>query len=212
MSEIYILRSGVKQYLLREIREGNLQIGQTINLAALSRKLNVSVTPIREALSQLEESEIVKAIPNRGFIINELSVNEANDLYHTVAQLEVIALDSSTFDENLIAKLHNLQLQLQQSHTPNARLGLRLKFHETLMDACYNRILKTILSKLKTRILFYEQLYINDANFYETIDNQNEGVLRAIEEDNIPTAALILKMNWITVLEYLKKQMKTENP
>ncbi|WP_350288455.1 GntR family transcriptional regulator [uncultured Croceitalea sp.] len=202
-----VLRDSVKSHLLKEIQNGHLQIGKTINLAALSRKLAVSVTPIREALTQLEESEIVKAIPNRGFVINELSLNEAIDLYNTVAQLEVIALDSSSFNDNLKSKLRKLQLHLQQTHTPNARLLVRLQFHETLMDACSNRILKTILKKLKTRILFYEQLYINDATFYETIDNQNEGVLRAIEEENLPTAALILKMNWMTVLDYLKKEM-----
>ena len=72
------------------------------------------------------------------------------------------------------------------------------------MKACDNSILKRVLSKLRSRIFFYEQLYINDSSFYETVDNQNEGVLRAIEEDNLPTAALILKMNWMTVLDYLK--------
>lgn len=202
-----ILRDDIKAYLLTHIQKGDHKIGKTINLAALSRKLDVSVTPIREALTQLEESEIVKAIPNRGFIINELSLNEAVDLYNAVAQLEVIALDSSSFSNDLKRKLRKLQLHLQQTHTPNARLVARLQFHETLMDACSNRILKNILKKLKTRILFYEQLYIDDATFYETIDNQNEGVLRAIEEENLPTAALILKMNWMTILSYLKKEM-----
>jgi DNA-binding GntR family transcriptional regulator len=204
-----ILRDTVKSHLLNEIQEGNLQIGKTINLAALSRKLCISVTPIREALSQLEESAIVKAVPNRGFIINELSLNEAIDLYNTVAQLEVIALDSSKFNDKLTARLKSLQLRLQQSHTAKTRLSVRLQFHETLVEACDNKILKAILVKLKTRILFYEQLYINDATFNETIDNQNEGVLSAIEEDNLPTAALILKMNWMTVLDYLKKQLST---
>ncbi|GMN08887.1 GntR family transcriptional regulator [Croceitalea sp. MTPC9] len=201
-----ILRDDIKTYLLTQIKLGHHKIGKTINLAALARKLNVSVTPIREALTQLEESDIVKAIPNRGFIINELSLTEAIDLYNTVAQLEVIALDSSTFSSELKYKLKNLQLRLQQTHMPKARLTTRLEFHETLVEACDNVILKSILKKLKTRILFYEQLYFDDATFYETIDNQNEGVLRAIEEDNLPTAALILKMNWMTVLDYLKNK------
>jgi len=202
-----ILRDSVKTHLLKEIEKGHLKIGKTINLAKLSRELNISVTPIREALTQLEESEIVKAIPNRGFIINELSLDEAKNLYNTVAQLEVIALDSSSFTDSLKNNLRNVQLKLQQAHTSKASLNARFQFHETLLKACDNKILVGILKKLKTRILFYERLYINDSTFYEIIDNQNEGVLRAIEEDNIPTAALILKMNWMTVLDYLKKQM-----
>lgn len=208
--EPVILRDVVKIHLLSEIEKGQLRIGKTINLAKLSRELKISVTPIREALTQLEESEIVKAIPNRGFIINELSIDEAKDLYNTVAQLEVIALDSSIFTDSVKAKLRTVQLKLQQAHTSKASLNARFQFHDTLLKACGNRILVGILKKLKTRILFYERLYINDSTFYEIIDNQNEGVLRAIEEDNIPTAALILKMNWMTVLDYLKKQMSTD--
>lgn len=205
--ETVILRDSVKTHLLNEIEKGQLTIGKTINLAKLSRALNISVTPIREALTQLEESDIVKAVPNRGFIISELSLEEAKDLYNTAAQLEVIALDSSIFTDSLKKNLRNVQLKLQQTHTAKASLTARYQFHEALLKACTNKILVGIIKKLKIRILFYERLYINDATFYEIIDNQNEGILRAIEEDNIPTAALILKMNWMTVLDYLKKQM-----
>ena len=199
-----VLRDKIKAHLLAQIQKGLLKVGHTINLAALARVLKVSVTPIREALSQLEESGIVKAIPNRGFIVPELSLKEAIDLYNTVAELEVLALGSSSFNDTLKKELRKLQLQLQQTETANTRLLIRFQFHETLMKACDNSILKRVLSKLRSRIFFYEQLYINDSSFYETVDNQNEGVLRAIEEDNLPTAALILKMNWMTVLDYLK--------
>ena len=199
-----VLRDKIKAHLLAQIQKGLLKVGHTINLAALARVLKVSVTPIREALSQLEESGIVKAIPNRGFIVPELSLKEAIDLYNTVAELEVLALGSSSFNDTLKKELRKLQLQLQQTETADARLLIRFQFHEALMKACDNSILKRILSKLRSRIFFYEQLYINDSSFYETVDNQNEGVLRAIEEDNLPTAALILKMNWMTVLDYLK--------
>jgi len=65
-------RDEVREFLLNEMKKGNLHEGQTINLAALARKLGVSVTPIREALTQLQQSRIITAIPNRGFIISPL--------------------------------------------------------------------------------------------------------------------------------------------
>ena len=46
-----------------------------------------------------------------------------------------------------------------------------------------------------------------DAAFYEQIDNQNDAILRSILENNIPTAALILKMNWMTVAEFVQQQL-----
>ena len=202
-----ILRDSVKQHLLDSIHAGNIKCGNTINLAALSRSLKVSVTPIREALSQMEQARILKAIPNRGFIVPELSLREAKNLYETIAELEVLALENSSFDPTLLDKLRKEQLHLLQTHTPSARLASRVAFHHLLLKNCSNTILVQILRDLEARILFYEQVYIRDASFYEQIDNQNEAIIRAIEEDNVPTAALILKMNWMTVFEYVQKQM-----
>lgn len=176
-------------------------------MAALARSLKVSVTPIREALSQLEQSRILKAVPNRGFVVPELTLKEAKNLYRTLAELEVLALEQSSFDSNLLDALRNEQLRLQQTHTPSARLTSRIKFHHILLRNCSNSILVEILKDLEARILFYEQVFITNASFYEQIDNQNEAIIRAIEEDNVPTAALILKMNWMTVLEYVQKQL-----
>ena len=87
-----VLRDRVKAHLLESIHHGEIQFGHSLNLAALSRKLGVSVTPIREALSQLEQCGIVKAIPNRGFIIPEFSIQEAKNLFSTLAELQVLAL------------------------------------------------------------------------------------------------------------------------
>lgn len=58
MARPSILRDRIKDHLLEQIQNGGLQVGKTINLAALSRDTGVSVTPIREALSQLEQAQV----------------------------------------------------------------------------------------------------------------------------------------------------------
>jgi len=192
-----ILRNRVKAHLLSNIKSGKLIHGKTINLAKLSRELKISVTPIREALSQLEQSHIVKAIPNRGFVIPELSLAEARDLYNTMAQLAVVALEDTRFTKNTIAQLENELLMLQQAHTASKRMQYRIRFHQLLMKDNANKVLFLLISDLEARIFFYEQLYITDA----------ESIIRAIKEDNQPTAALILKMNWLNVAERIKEKL-----
>lgn len=202
-----ILRNKVKAHLLANIKNGSLVHGKTINLAKLSRELNISVTPIREALSQLEQSHIVGAIPNRGFIIPALTLSEAQDLYNTMAQLAVIALEDTNFTQQTLTQLEDTLLLLQQTHTPISRIQYRIKFHQLLMQDNANKVLGALIADLEARIFFYEQLYITDASFYEQVDNQNESILKAIKENNQPTAALILKMNWLNVSERIKEKL-----
>ena len=202
-----IFRDQVREHLLREMRLGNLEEGQTINLAALARELDVSVTPIREALTQLQQSRIITAIPNRGFIISELSLKEAQDLYDLVADLEVLAIENSEFDEMAILNLKNQQLVFKNAEDTIARIGAKLEFHRLLTQNYRNTLAQRILDDLKIRIFFYEREFMADDLLYSKSDNQHDAIISAIEDDNVPTAALVLKMNWMLILDYIQRQL-----
>ena len=189
------------------MREGHLNAGNSVNLAALARKLNVSVTPIREALTQLQQSQVIEAIPNRGFFIKELSHDEAKNLYEIVAQLEVLAIEESKFDEETIADLRKQQQLIQQAKNPLERINAYMDFHHLLTKNYNNSVAQQILGDLKTRVFLYEKAFMSDETFYYNTDNQHEAIISAIEEDNLPSAALVLKMNWLLVQDYIEKQL-----
>lgn len=202
-----IFRDTVREYLLQQMREGHLNAGDSVNLAALARKLKVSVTPIREALTQLQQSQVIEAIPNRGFFIKELSHDEAKNLYEIVAQLEVLALEQSHFDEATIFNLRKQQKKIQQADAPLKRINAYMDFHTLLTKNYRNSVAQQILGDLKTRVFLYEKAFMSDDSFYYNSDNQHEAILSAIEEDNLPSAALVLRMNWLLVQDYIEKQL-----
>ena len=202
-----ILRDKVKTYLLEQIQRGRLKVGESINLASLSREIRISVTPIREALSQFEHAGIVKAMPNRGFVVRTMHLDEAEQLFQTLAQLELMALESTQIDQIKTGELRNQLRSLEQTHTYLKRLNAHYAFHDLLTSKCPNRVLLGLIRDLRIRVLFYEQAFVTEPSFYEHIDNQKEAIIQAIEEDNLPTAALILKMNWMIVLNHVKKEM-----
>ena len=201
------LRDQVRDHLLVEMKNGSLQIGRTINLAALSRQLDVSVTPIREALTQLQQAHIIKAVPNRGFIISDLDVKEAEDLYNLVASLEVMAIENSEFDTNIIDELKKQQEVFENAEDALSRIQADLDFHHLLTKGYDNKLALQILSELRTRIFFYERAFMSDDAFYNKSDNQHDSIISAISDDNVPTASLLLKMNWMLILNYIKKKL-----
>ena len=202
-----ILRDRVKMYLLEQIQRGRLFVGESINLASLARETKISVTPIREALSQFEHAGIVQALPNKGFVVKEMHLDEAEQLFQTLAQLELMALEGTRIDLISTAGLREQLRNLEQTHTYLKRLNAHYKFHDLLTGKCPNTVLLKIIQDLRIRVLFYEQAFVTEPSFYEHIDNQKEAIVQAIEEDNLPTAALILKMNWMIVLNHVKKEM-----
>ena len=201
------LRDQVRDYLLREMTTGALDLGKTINLAAVSRALNLSVTPIREALAQLQQARIIEAVPNRGFIIAELDVTEAEDLYGLVASLEVMAIENRDFSADDISDLKQQQEVFENAADAITRIQADMEFHRLLTQGFANELALQLLNDLKTRIFFYERAFMQDDWFYNKSNNQHESIISAIEDDNVPTASLLLKMNWMLILNYIQKKL-----
>ena len=205
------LRNKVKDHLLFQIQNGELQIGKTINLAALSRVTDISVTPIREALSQLEHSGVIRAIPNRGFIVAKLTKEEIKDLITTISELEVLALEQSMADTGNLEALAHIQQDMAPCKDLGERLQLRFAFHEALTHGCPNQVLLQLIKDLRLRLRFYEYQLVRELSFFEKMDQQTHAIVQAILQDNIPTACLILKMHWMSVLDYLSAQLDVKN-
>ncbi len=209
MGKSKILRNQVRDHLLRQIHNGTLNMESSINLAELSRVIGVSVTPIREALSQLEIINVVKAIPKSGFILPRLEKSEATNLYSTMVQLEMTALEHSSFSERDIQSLRKRHEETVTADNPLTRLKARFIFNDALIQNCANGVLLQVLDNLKTRLLFYERLVDSDDEFHQLVINQHEAIIQAIEEHNIPTACIIVKMNRMAILDHVAAQIKS---
>lgn len=205
MAKKKILRDQVRDYLLGEMQKGNLEIGKTVNLAALARIIGVSVTPIREALTQLQQSRIIKAVPNRGFIVPELQFEEAKNLYDLVANMEALALEESEISDSDLIRLREQQVVFENADNALDKVNSDVEFHRLLSKNYDNAIAQEILTDLKTRIFFYEKELAKDTNMYTNSHNQHHFMIEAIADNNKPTAALILKMNWRQSLGHLQK-------
>ena len=105
MLQKLILRQEVKEMLLGYICTDRIKPGQRLSLPDLARDLGVSATPIREALTQLSESGIVRYIANRGFFVAELSREEAAEIYQLMATLECEAIRRIEGDLELVLAL-----------------------------------------------------------------------------------------------------------
>ena len=195
-------RDQVKSLLITKMRNGDLKPGQGLSLAALARELDVSVTPIREALTQLQHSKIIEGIPNRGFIIPKLSQKESRDLYQLVATLEALAMEHSSYDSKTISKLKQQQQKFENTKTPIDRINADIDFHAILTSKYSNAIALQILTDLKTRIFFYEMGFMNDLTFHENSEHHHQMLIKCIEDNNISEAILILKQNWMQILNY----------
>lgn len=203
-------RDQVREHLQNRMLEGDLNAGQTLSLASLARELNVSVTPIREALTQLEQAKIINSIPNRGFIISHIDTKEAENIYELIATLEALAIENSKFSANDLTELKIAQDKFKEAKTAVQKVRADLDFHECLTKHYDNPFARQIIKDLKTRIFFYEKSYMEDVGFTSVSDDQHLEIIELLKTDNQKQAAKIIKKNWLIILKFIQKHLENQ--
>lgn len=111
----------ITEILTKELRDRILKEsilpGEKINIDELSKDLQVSKTPIREALGKLEKEELLIFIPRRGWEVKKLSNAEVKNLYEIQELLETFLVRNiNKYIESIsIANLKSINEQLNES-------------------------------------------------------------------------------------------------
>jgi DNA-binding GntR family transcriptional regulator len=153
------LRTSVYRRVIRLMTDGALHPGQTLTEAGLSKSLNVSRTPVREALLQLEAEGILRSNPARGFTVRDLDIAEAADLYPILATLESLAIRTSgnRFD---LPRLRKLDAEIGAARDPVSRWRRDAAFHEKLIASTPNTTLRQLIARLRVTLSRYEIEYL----------------------------------------------------
>ena len=85
------LTNRVYDYLKEQILSGNYENGNSITENSVGKELNVSRTPVREALRQLELGGLVKIVPNKGAVVQNISIDDIKNIYEIRSLIEGVA-------------------------------------------------------------------------------------------------------------------------
>ncbi|MFR4904451.1 MAG: GntR family transcriptional regulator [Fusobacterium sp.] len=86
------LKEKVYEILKEMIISGKLKYNERIEEDALATSLEVSRTPVREAINKLEQEGWINIIPRRGMFVSNVSLKEINDIFQVRLNLEPIIL------------------------------------------------------------------------------------------------------------------------
>jgi DNA-binding GntR family transcriptional regulator len=103
--------------LLREmILSGELAPGDRLREIAISERLGMSRTPVREAFRTLAAEGLVSLLPNRSVVVSELDENESVDVFSVLGTLEALAgqLACQRMTPEELGKLERLQVDMER--------------------------------------------------------------------------------------------------
>lgn len=139
------------------IADHRFQPGARLNIEGIARELDVSRTPVWEAVRRLEQEGLIENIPNRGVFMSSLTAEKALDLYAVREILEGMAarLAATRIGDSALEAMAQCilkQREVIENQDILAYSKLDFAFHATVYDACGNEWLKELLETIKNKM------------------------------------------------------------
>ncbi len=132
--------------------------GERINEIALAEQLEVSRTPLREALNRLVSEGFVSVVPGRGFFGRMLDAKEIHNLYEVRASLEEtiirLACERASDEELLELEAFARSRPTQENGKSLEALRHDEEFHLRIARMTHNAEFVRLLDGINSRIHF----------------------------------------------------------
>jgi len=172
---------------------GDLAPGEVLNEAELARRWEVSRTPVREAIRQLEQEHLVRWSPRRGATVASITVAGVRDLYEVREALEGLAaqLVAHRAPPEELAELEGLAVAIQEAHDRGdlaEAIKLDDQLHRCLARATDNRVLESHLGRILDRVLMGRMTVRRDPGRIDEIVREHDRIISALRRGDAAAA------------------------
>lgn len=179
----------IKGFILRS----EIYPRQKIIIEDLSKQMDISRTPIREAMSRLVKEGYVQQIWNRGFFVKEITVEEVEELYGAREALEPYLAEEAA-RRVTAGQVQELEALLKEYGEYVVRQPIRgrrlvdLGFHTKVAEIAANSYLQRVLAEVFERIVLKQRIAVGQLDRGKDACLQHRAILAAIRDRKPKTA------------------------
>lgn len=145
------------EYIRSGILNGTYGPGDRIVIDRIAAELNISISPVREVIRQLEADGFVQMTPYSGAVVRMVNLSEFEETYMVLVYLEAgaTALASSYLNEQDIHELKTINNEMREAlHVLDYDRfnALNRKFHDKIFERCCNEYLQEQIQRVLQRL------------------------------------------------------------
>ncbi|SFE07731.1 DNA-binding transcriptional regulator, GntR family [Peptostreptococcaceae bacterium pGA-8] len=181
-----------------EILSGKLSDGDWIVEQRICQDYNVSRTPVREALRQLETDGLAKKIPNRGYFVVGISDTAAEDMLQLRKIYEVQAVKwaierITPLERRKLSKIFGYMKYYTEKNDIGRLLNVNVAFHNVIHKASKNTMLMQNLKTIERYLVFLRPSKIYSDDYIERVFAEHEEIYHAILAGDIKNGAAAME-------------------
>lgn len=195
------------------IVQNELAPGDRVREREVCKTLQVSRTPLREALHKLSTEGLIELIPNRGAVVTQPSAEEIADMLQVLGVLEAFAGERACdlISDTEIAEIKALQYEMLAAFSRQDRLQyfkLNQKIHLAIVKAAQSNTLLSLHTRLNARLyrIRYQSNLKNETWGGGAVE-EHDHILEALEHRDAEKLSTLLRSHlrstWEKVSEFM---------
>ena len=187
------LRELVYQELKQKILTGEIASQTRLMEIDLAEKMNVSRTPIREAIRELAEDGLVTIEPRRGAYVSRISTKDMMDVFEVREDLEGLAayFAAQRIREEEKEELMDLVRRYESAVEKSGKdeiVTLDEQFHKFIVKCSGNGTLIHMVNQIQDLSMRFRYIYYDDFSVYEIMPAEHKRIANAICKGDAETA------------------------
>ncbi|MFT9497511.1 GntR family transcriptional regulator [Anaerosolibacter sp.] len=179
------IRDIVYENLRKAIMDGKLQPGERIVEKDYAEKMNISRTPIREALRKLEIEGLVQYIPRKGVVVNGFNHEDIVEIYAIRKALEGLAMKYviQKITEEEIGKLKKLTDCMESSNAAGdyeSLFNTCKEFNEVILRASRMPKITGLINTMQEYLERFRRITMSKRTRRESAIQEHKAILQAI--------------------------------
>lgn len=183
------LSNVVYSHLKEKILNNELLPGDKLIEMDIAKELEVSRTPVRDALVKLSKDGLAENFPRKSYIVSKISMRDARDLYTVRAALEPIVI-KEVAEEGITERtqeLQNIISVLDRAYENNDVETVKeqlVNWSSTIITLSKNKILRDTLVLTNKKLYRFANFIFRDDENVEHIYEVTKKIYNSIVEQN----------------------------
>ncbi|MCY7318475.1 MAG: GntR family transcriptional regulator [Ramlibacter sp.] len=195
------LHEQVALRLRQMLVENQIAPGAKLNERELAGVLQVSRTPLREAIKMLAAEGLVELLPNRGAIAVELTETDVQNTFEVMAGLEAMSgeLAAERITDAELAEIRAMHFEMMAAYFRRDLSGyyrLNAAIHRAINAAARNPVLTTLYNQVNARLQAlrfrsnqdeakWKQALAEHERMIDALGRRDAGAMRAVLREHL---------------------------
>jgi len=201
------LKMQVYKYLRDRIFSGGLPAGQRLVITDIAERLNVSLTPVREAISQLTVEGYVDTLPRKGTFVKELSNQAFLDAYEVLGVLDAYAAEKAAarISDKALKELERLTRDMLSDDSIDHYVECNWRIHGLIAEESGNQALLSITTRLREEVTRYRYVSLTVDRRIEESRQEHRRMLEALQDRDPQAAAQVMREHRMNTFGAMRK-------